>query len=573
MNNKEVAKVFQDIADLLELKGENPFKIRAYQKAARSIEHLPVEVERLVAEDKLRGIPGVGEAITKKITELVTTGRLEFYEKLTAEFPPGISTLLDLPGIGPKTAMLLTRELDIKSIDELEAAITEGKVASLPRMGDKTVENLLRQIQALRRKKRSQRIPISEALPVVDEITARLSPLPGLRHLTPAGSLRRFQETVGDIDLMGTADNADEAIHAFTTLPQVKEVLASGTTKASVLVSGGLQVDLRIVDHDSFGSTLQYFTGNKQHNINLRERAHRMGLKLSEYGITNLETGELEKFATEEAFYQRQGLEFMPPEIREGQQEIERAEQGTIPRLVELSDIKGDLHVHTDWSDGHSSLEAMALAAKALGYRYLGIADHSGGRGIAHGLDAERLKQQIAEIKQLNQKIDGIHIFTGMEVDIRADGSLDMPDELLAELDIVTAAVHSSLNQSQEQMTKRILGAIENPNVDMLAHPTCRLLPDREPIEVDMEAVFQAAAKTNTILEINAMPSRLDLKDIHAYRARELGVKLVIDTDAHSTEHLNFMRFGVGVARRGWCQPQDILNTRPLAEIAAYLRH
>jgi len=573
MNNKEIAKVFQDIADLLELKGENPFKIRAYQRVVRSIEHLPVEVEQLVAEDKLEEVPGVGEAITKKITELVTTGKLDFYEKLKAEFPAGISTLLDLPGIGPKTAMLLTRELDIKSIDELEAAIAGGKVAPLPRMGDKTAENLLRQIQALRRKKRSQRIPISEALPVVDEISARLSPLPGLRHLTPAGSLRRFQETVGDIDLMGTADKATEVIHAFTTLPQVRDVLASGTTKASVLVSGGLQVDLRIVDHDSFGSTLQYFTGNKQHNINLRERAHRMGLKLSEYGITNLATGELEKFATEEAFYQRQGLEFIPPEIREGQQEIERAEQGTIPRLVELSDIKGDLHVHTDWSDGHDSLEAMALAAKALGYQYLGIADHSGGRGIAHGLDAERLKQQILEIKQLNQKIDGIRILSGIEVDIRADGRLDLPDELLAELDIVTAAVHSAMNQSQEQMTGRILGALENPNVDMLAHPTCRLLPDREPVAVDMEAVFQTAAKTNTILEINAMPSRLDLKDIHAYRARELGVKLVINTDAHSTEHLQFMRFGIGVARRGWCQAQDILNTRPLAEIMTYLRH
>jgi len=573
MGNKEIVKVFQDIADLLELKGENQFKIRAYQKVVRSIEHLPVEIEQLVAEDRLKEIPGVGEAITKKITELVTTGRLEFYEKLKAEFPEGISTLLDLPGIGPKTAMLLATELDIKSIDELEAAIVGGKVASLPRMGDKTVDNILHQIQALRRKKRSQRILISEALPVVDEITARLSPLPGLRHLTPAGSLRRFQETVGDIDLMGTADNATEAIHAFTTLPQVKEVLASGTTKASVVVSGGLQVDLRIVEHDSFGSTLQYFTGSKQHNINLRERAHRMGLKLSEYGITNLETGELEKFATEEAFYHRQGLEFIPPELREGQQEVERAEQGTIPRLVELPDIKGDLHVHTNWSDGHDSIEAMALAAKALGYQYLGIADHSGGRGIAHGLDAERLKQQILEIKQLNQKIGGIHIFTGMEVDIRADGSLDTPDELLAELDIVIAAVHSSMNQSQEQMTRRILGAIENPNVDMLAHPTCRLLPDREPVAVDMEAVFQAAAKTNTILEINAMPSRLDLKDIHTYRARELGIKLVINTDAHRTEHLQFMRFGIGVARRGWCQPQDILNTRPLDEILAYLRY
>ncbi|TET18092.1 MAG: DNA polymerase/3'-5' exonuclease PolX, partial [Dehalococcoidia bacterium] len=573
MNNKEIAKVFQDIADLLELKGENPFKIRAYQKVVRSIEHLPVEMEQLVAEDKLKEIPGVGEAITKKITELVTTGHLGYYEKLKAEFPEGISTLLDLPGIGPKTAMLLAKELDIKSVDELEAATVGGKVTSLPRMGDKTAENILHQIQALRRKKRSQRIPISEALPVVDEISARLNHLPGLRHLTPAGSLRRFRETVGDIDLMGTADNATEVIQTFATLPQVKEVLASGTTKASVVVSGGLQVDLRIVDHDSFGSTLQYFTGSKQHNINLRERAHRLGLKLSEYGITNLATEELEKFATEEAFYERQGLEFIPPELREGQQEVERAERGTIPRLIELSDIKGDLHVHTNWSDGRDTLEAMALAAKALGFQYLGIAEHSGGRGIAHGLDAERLRQQILEIKQLNQKINGIHILSGIEVDIRADGSLDMPDELLAELDIVIAAVHSAMNQRQEQMTRRIIGAMENPNVDVLAHPTSRLLPDREPIAVDMEAVFQAAAKTNTILEINAMPSRLDLKDIHAYRARELGVKLVINTDAHSIEHLEFMRFGVGVARRGWCQPQDILNTRPLGEIMPYLGH
>ncbi|HEY92282.1 MAG TPA: DNA polymerase/3'-5' exonuclease PolX [Dehalococcoidia bacterium] len=568
MKNSEVAKVFQDIADLLELKGENQFKIRAYQKVVRSIEHLPVEVEQLVAEDKLKGVPGVGEAITKKITELVTTGHLDYYEKLKAEFPEGISTLLDIPSIGPKTAMLLSSELGIRSADELEAAIIGGRVASLPRMGDKITENILRHIQALRRK--DQRIPIGEALPVVDTILTRLGQVPGVRNLTPAGSLRRFRETVGDIDLMGTANNASQIIQTFVNLTQVKEILASGTTKASVVVSGGLQVDLRIVEHDCFGSLLQYFTGSQQHNINLRERAHRMGLKLSEYGITNLATEELEKFATEEAFYERQGLEFIPPELREGQQELERAEQGTIPKLVELSDIKGDLHVHTNWSDGRDSIEAMALAARDLGYHYLGIADHSGGRGIAHGLDAERLKQQISEIRELNQRISGIHVLSSIEVDIRADGSLDMSDELLAELDIVTAAVHSGMSQSQEQMTKRVIRAIENPNVDVLAHPTSRLLPDREPVAVDMEAVFQAALRTNTMLEINAMPSRLDLKDIHAYRARELGVKLVINTDAHSTEHLSFMRFGIGVSRRGWCQAQDIINTKPLKEVIAF---
>ncbi|MCL0094284.1 DNA polymerase/3'-5' exonuclease PolX [Dehalococcoidales bacterium] len=570
MKNSQIAKVFADIADLLELKGENPFKIRAYQKVVRSIEHLPVEVEQLVAEDKLREIPGVGEAIAKKITELVTTGHLGYYEKLKAEFPEGISTLLDIPGVGPKTAMLLSNELGIRSVDELEAAIVGGKVASLPRMGEKITENILHQIQALRRK--DQRIPIGEALPVVDGILAKLNGLPGVKNLAPAGSLRRFKETVGDIDLMGTADNAVEVIQTFTSLPEVKEVLASGTTKASVIVSGGLQVDLRIVEHDSFGSTLQYFTGSKQHNINLRERAHRMGLKLSEYGITNLATEELEKFATEEAFYARQGLEFIPPELREGQQEVEKAERGAIPRLVELAEIKGDLHVHTNWSDGHDSIEAMALAARELGYQYLAIADHSGGRGITHGLDEERLRQQLVEIKQLNQRISGIHIFSGIEVDIRADGSLDIPDELLEELDIVIAGVHSGMNQSQEQMTRRVIRAIENPNVDILAHPICRLLPDREPVAIDMEAVFRAAVKTNTMLEINAMPSRLDLRDIHAYRARELGVKLVISTDAHSAQHLEFMRFGVGVARRGWCQPQDIINTRPLKEVIAYLR-
>jgi len=573
MKNAEIAKVFQDIADLLELKKENVFKIRAYQKAARSIEQSAVEVERLAKEERLREVPGVGEAIAKKITELVTTGKLGYYEKLKSEFPEGISNLLDIPGIGPKTAMLLTTELSIKTIDELEEAVRSGKVASLPRMGEKTAENILRHIETLRRKKREQRIPIGQALPLVDEIIAQLKDVPGLKNLVAAGSLRRFKETIGDIDLMGTADNAEEVIRAFTSLPQVKEVVASGTTKASVIVAGEIQVDLRIVAHDAFGSLLQYFTGSKQHNINLRERARRQGLSLSEYGITNIKTGELEKCATEEAFYQRLGLPWIPPELREGQHEIELAAKHALPNLVELSDIKGDLHVHTNWSDGHESIAELVEASKTLGYQYIAITDHSVGRGIARGLNEARLHEQMAEIKQLNQKYkDNFHLLTGVEVDIRADGTLDMPDELLAELDIVSASIHSGLNQSQERMTKRIIKALENPNVDVFCHPTARLLPDREPIALDLEAIFQAALKNKTVIEINAMPSRLDLKDIHTYRARELGIKLVIDTDAHRAEHLPLMRFGVGVARRGWCQPKDILNTAPVEEVLTYLK-
>jgi len=571
MKNTAIAKVFQDMADLLELKGENVFKIRAYQRAARTFEHLPKEIEIMLQEgEDLQTIPGVGEAIAKKTIELVNTGKLRVYEELKAEFPEGITTLLEIPGIGPRTANRLSNELGIKSVDELEKAIKDSRVAGLFRLGDKTAENILQQIEALRRKDR--RIPIGEALPVVDEVLNALRPLPGVKNLTAAGSLRRFRETVGDIDLMGTANNPEKVIDAFVALPQVMEVLAKGPTKASVILPGGLQADLRMVEHDSFGSLLQYFTGSKEHNVTLRTREQKRGLKLSEYGITDTKTKKLEKFATEEAFYRRLGLQYIPPEIREDQGEIDLAEKGEIPKLVELSDIKGDLHVHTDWSDGRDSIEAMARAAKALGYQYMAITDHSAGRGIAHGLNEERLRQQIEEIKQLNKQLKGIRIFTGTEVDIRADGSIDLPDGLLADLDIVIAAIHSAMTQSQEQITRRILGAIENPHIDAIAHPTCRLLGEREPVAVDMEAVFRAAAKYDKALEINAMPSRLDLKDIHVYRARELGVKLIMGTDAHGTAHLGFMRFGVGVARRGWCQAKDILNTRPLEDILAFLR-
>ena len=571
MNNAAIAQVFRDMADLLELKEDNPFKIRAYQKAARTIETLPEELDQVMKEGRLREIPGIGEAISQKITDLLTTGRLEAYEKLRSEFPAGIVDLMTIPGVGPKTALRLSKELGISNVDELEKAIQEGKVASLERLGGKTADNILRHIQTLRRKDR--RIPLGEALPLAEEIVTALRKQTGVRTLTPAGSLRRFRETIGDIDIMGTADDPESVIKAFVRLPTVEEVLAQGPTKASVIVKNGLQVDLRMVEHDSFGSLLQHFTGSKEHNVALRERAVRQGLSLSEYGITVVKTGEIEKFTTEEAFYARLGLQYIPPELREARNEIELAEKKALPRLIEVTDIKGDFHVHTDWSDGHDTIEEMANAAKARGYKYMAITDHSAGRGIAHGLNEERLKQQFAEIKAVGKKLKGLRLFTGIEVDIRADGVLDYPDELLSGIDVVVAAVHSAMGQDKDRMTRRIIRALENPHVDILAHPTCRLIGEREPIDVDLEEVFKAAVRTNTALEINAMPERLDLKDIHVLRAKELDVKLVICTDAHRAGHLELIRFGVGVARRGWCEAEHILNTRSLSEVEAFFKH
>ncbi|MEE8472154.1 MAG: DNA polymerase/3'-5' exonuclease PolX [Dehalococcoidia bacterium] len=570
MRNTEVAKVFSDIADLLDLKGEIPFKIRAYQRAAKAVEHLPKELGVILQEGgNLRDISGVGEAIGKKITELVATGRLEYYDRLQAEFPEGMSELLEIPGVGPRTAMRLASELGIKSVEGLERSVRAGEVATLPGLGERAAGNILHQIQALRR--RDQRIPLGEALPVVEDILSSLAPLPGVRDLTATGSVRRRLETVGDIDLMGTADRPEEAIGAFTGLPVAREVLAHGPTRASIIVDGGLQVDLRLVEHERFGSLLQYFTGSKGHNLILRERGNSLGLTLTEYGITPIGNGVAELFTSEEALYRRLGLSFIPPELREGGCEVEMAGRGAIPALVEVSDVLGDLHVHSDWSDGHDSIETMARAARERGYTYLAITDHSGGLGIARGLSRERLERQMEEVRELDRRLDGIRILSGTEVNIRADGSLDFPDELLAQLDIVVAGVHSGTNQPRDKMTRRIIGAIENPHVDVLAHPTCRLLGGREPIDVDLEAVFGAAVRTGTALEINAMPMRLDLRDTHISRAREMGVKLAMGTDAHRASHLDMMRFGVGNARRGWCEPRHILNTGPLGEIQRFL--
>jgi DNA polymerase (family 10) len=571
MKNSEIARVFHDMADLLEMKGENVFKIRAYRRAAQVIEHLPKEMAVMLEQgEDFQKIPGVGDAIAKKSTELIETGKLGAYESLKDEFPEGITRLLEIPGIGPRTAHRLSSELKITSAEQLEEAIQEGKVADLFRMGDKTAQNILHKIQAMRRK--DQRIPIGQALPIVEDILKSLSSLPGVKNMISAGSLRRFRETVGDIDIMGTADNPEKVINKFVALPVVKEVLAKGPTKASVILSAGLQADLRMVEHDFFGSLLQYFTGSKEHNIALRTKYQKKELKLSEYGITDVAHDKLETFTTEEAFYKRLGMQYIPPEIREDQGEIELSEKHEIPRLVDLRDIKGDFHAHSKWSDGNNTIEEMALAAKDAGYKYIAITDHSKGLGIAHGLTEERLKEQVVEIRRLNQKLKGFRILSGMEVDIRADGSIDMPDSMLAELDCVVGAIHSSFNQSEERITRRIIKAIEHPHIDIIAHPTSRLIGEREATAVDMEAVFKAAVKHKKALEINAMPSRLDLKDIHINRARELGIMLAIGTDSHIAGQLKLMRFGIGIARRGWCEPKHILNCLSLEKVLAFFK-
>ena len=568
MDNTSIAKIFENIANLLELKGDIPFKIRAYQRAARTIEHLPAPVSQLAAEGRLRELPGIGQELEEKIHEMLTTGDLVYYQRLYSEFPEGIIHVMGVPGVGPKTASRLWKELGVTTVDELERAVEDGRVAALPRMGEKTAENILRQLRASRTK--DQRVPIGHALPVAQEIIAALSPTPGLRNLTAAGSLRRYRETVGDVDIIGTSDDPEPAIKRFTSLPLVSEVIMAGPQRASVRLGNGLQVDLRLVPHDAFGSLLQHFTGSQAHNVVLREYAVKKGLSVSEYGITRADTGERESFSEEEAVYTRLGLQYIPPEIREGGVEIELAERGSIPRLVELSDIKGDLHDHTIWSDGHNTTEEMVEAARARGYQYIAITDHSAGRGIANGLSVERLREHIKEIRALNERYGDIRIFTGSEVDIRADGSLDYPDEVLAELDVVVASVHSAMGQEAARMTERIIKAMHNPHVDIIGHLTCRLLGEREPVALDSEAIFRAAAATGTALEINASPSRLDLKDTHIHRARELGVMLVSSTDAHRVEHLDYMRFGVGIARRGWCEPSHILNTRPIAGVDAF---
>jgi DNA polymerase (family 10) len=577
VTNEEIAELFEKMATLLEMKGDTVFKIRAYQRAARTISQLSFPLEQAVRDEvDLKKIPGIGKAISDKTQEYLNTGRVDAYERLLAELPDGVLTLMTIPGIGSKTAMLITQELGVSTIEGIEKAIHEGKVAALPRMGQRTADNILHHIHSLRTMdgRRNGRTPIGQALAVAEETAAALqAQCPYLEQLYPAGSLRRWEETIGDIDLVGVAPESLQAGvgDALVALPGVQEVIAHGPKKTSVVLEPGIQVDLRLGEVGSFGAMLQYFSGSQQHNIRLRDYANRKGLSLNEYGITDLQSGDVARFADEAGFYARLGLPYIPPELRTGMNELEAALAGALPNLVTEADLKGDLHLHSEWSDGRDPIERMIEAAVEQGYQYMALTDHSSGRGIANGLSNERLVEQINLLRGLQDQYP-ITILCGSEVDIRADGTLDYPDELLAELDVVVASVHSAMGQDSDTMTQRIIRAMEHPSVTIIGHASTRLLSRRQPVQFDIEALLRAARDTGTAMEINAAPERMDLKDTHAYRARELGVPLAINTDSHHFTSLGQRRFGVAIARRAWCESRHILNTLPREQFLNFIR-
>lgn len=570
MNNADVAAALNEIAELLELKNESSFRIRAYQNAGRTLGGLTEDVRTLAAEGRLEKVKGIGGGIAQKIEEMLDTGRSSYLDDLRAEFPSGVRSLMAVPGIGPSLARRVYRELGVDGLDALKAAAESGALASLPGMGDKSAENVLRALGRVN--KQESRISIGRAIPLVEELIEQLRPLRSVDKLQPAGSLRRWSPTIGDIDLMATAADSSEIMDAFVALPQVAQVLGRGPTKSSIVSDNGLQVDLRIVEAECFGSLLQHFTGSRAHNIELREYALHRGLSLNEYGISRVESGDVQRFTDERVFYETLDLEYIPPELREGTGEIAAARQRSLPRLVTVQEIRGDLHVHSDWSDGALPMEAMVLAAREHGYEYVAITDHSVGIGVAHGLSPERLQEQITEIRALDRRTDGIRVFAGSEVNIKRDGTLDFSDDLLARLDWVIASIHSGFNQPEAEMTARIIAAMENPHVDAIAHPTGRLIGKRAPYDVDLEAVFRAAARTHTALEINSFPERLDLVDAHVRRATELGAMVVINTDAHAPVHFDNIRYGVAMARRGWAEAANVVNSLPLARLEEWLR-
>ncbi len=568
MRNTEIARVFNEIADLLELKGDNPFRIRAYRRAALNVEGMTQDLATL-SEEELGALPGIGKDLASKVREQVATGRIDVHEALKKEIPAGLLDILRVPGVGPKTAKLLFEKRGVKSIGELEALAREGKLAGLPGIQEKTEENIRKGIALLKRI--AERQPLGKVLPVAREIVGLLRGAVPSGTFELAGSIRRCRDTIGDVDVLAAGKDPGAIVAAFVGLPVFRDILEKGTTKCSARTADGVQVDLRVVERASFGAALQYFTGSKAHNIKLREMASRRGLKINEYGVVREKDGRRLGGAAEEDVYAAVGLPFIPPELREDTGEIEAAREGTLPDLVDLADIRGDLHVHTNWSDGSHDLDTIVAAAREKGYRYIAITDHTKGLGVAHGLDEKRLREQGALIDRANAKLRDFRILKGTEVDIRSDGSLDLPDDALEALDIVVASIHSGFRQPREQITKRLVAAIRNPLVSVIAHPTGRLLGERDAYDVDMEAVFREAARRGTALEINAYPMRLDLSDAHAKEAKRHGIPIVISTDAHVRTQLDFMAYGVSIARRGWLEKKDVLNTLPTAPLAKKL--
>lgn len=571
--NSEIAAAFSEMADLLEIEGANQFRVRAYRNAARTVAELPYNLYGKVEKNEdLTEISGIGEELAKKIQVLVKTGELPQLEELRGRMPAELANMLSIPGLGPKRVQAIHTQLGVTTLAGLQDAAERGEIAEVPGLGQKTQETILEYLQTRSEEDTRTRLDVAEQF--VEPLVRYLREGEGIRQVEVAGSYRRRKETVGDLDIVATSKNGEASIDRFTAYEDIKRIVSKGSTRSTVLLRSGLQVDLRVVPHESYGAALLYFTGSKEHNIHLRNLALDQGYKVNEYGVFKVDDEEAQSVAgrTEEEIYDLFNMAYIEPELRENHGEIEAALEHNLPQLITLDDIRGDLQVHTTASDGQATLEEMVDGARQRGYEYIAVTDHSPNIAVTRGLDAEALAARIEEIDALNERLDDIRILKSIEVDILEDGSLDLPDDILSRLDICLAAVHSYFNLSRTQQTDRIIRAMDNPNVDLLAHPTGRRLGKREPYEVDMERVMEAARERGCYLEINAQPERLDLHDIHVRMAKEMGVKLAISTDAHSVRTLSYMRFGVYQARRGWLRADDVLNTRPWTELKALLR-
>jgi DNA polymerase (family X) len=567
--NSDVAEIFNRVADLLEIESSNAFRIRAYRNAARIIAGLQKRVSDMVeAGEALDDLPGIGKDLAGKIEEIVETGTLSQLEELEKRTPPELSEIMKIPGLGGKRVAVLHRELGVSGIQDLKERARKGQIRDLEGFGKKTEQNILQEIEDA--KDHSGRIRIFEAEEAANDLLRHFETIKGIKNIAVAGSYRRRKETVGDLDILVSCRKDSRVMEAFVNYDEVKRVVSKGKTKSSVILRSGLQVDLRKVPAVSYGAALHYFTGSKAHNIAVRKIGGNKKLKINEYGVFKGDKRVAGK--KEEEVYQKVDLTYIEPELREDKGEVEAAQKGNLPKLVSFDDLRGDLHAHTNETDGHNTLEEMAKAAKKRGYEYLAITEHSKRVTMAHGFDVRKLEKQIKAVEKLNKKLNGITVLNGIEVDILKNGSLDLPDEILRELDVVVCAVHYDRKLSKKQMTERIIKAMDNPYFNILAHPTGRLINERAPYEVDLEKVVEKAKEAGCFLEVNAHPDRLDLSDRYCRMAKEAGVKLVISTDAHSTADLTFMRFGVDQARRGWLEPDDVINTRSLKDLRKLLK-